>query len=148
MPVRLLLISGSFRRSSTNTAVLRTAAAISPPDVEAELYAQADRLPHFNPDDDVEGAPPEAVAALRTQLDSANAVLICTPEYAGALPGSLKNLLEWTVGGVGLYGKPVAWINALGVAAPPVAPMRTSHCARCSAMSGRTWSRRRASASA
>ena len=44
--------------------------------------------------------------------------MICTPEYAGALPGSFKNLLEWTVGDGGLYGKPVAWINVSGAAAP------------------------------
>jgi len=118
VPVRLLLISGSFRRGSTNTAVLRTAAAVAPAGVGTELYADADRLPHFNPDDDVEGAPPPAVTELRARLDAADAVLICTPEYAGALPGSFKNLLEWTVGGVGLYGKPVASINASGVAAP------------------------------
>jgi NAD(P)H-dependent FMN reductase len=38
-------------------------------------------------------------------------VLLCTPEYAAALPGSFKNLLDWTVGGGEIYGKPVAWIN-------------------------------------
>ncbi len=45
-------------------------------------------------------------------------MLICTPEYAGGLPGSFKNLLDWTVGGGEVYGKPVAWINASSVAAP------------------------------
>lgn len=42
---------------------------------------------------------------------AADAVLFCTPEYAGALPGSFKNLLDWTVGGGETYGKPAAWIN-------------------------------------
>ena len=116
--MRLLLISGSFRQGSTNTAVLRTAAAAAPEGISTELYADADRLPHFNPDDDVEGGPPAAVAELRARIDAADAVLVSTPEYAGALPGSFKNLLEWTVGGTGLYRKPVAWINAAGVAAP------------------------------
>ena len=51
------------------------------------------------------------MAGLRRQLADADAVLFCTPEYAGTLPGSLKNLLDWTVGGGELYGKPVAWIN-------------------------------------
>ena len=45
----------------------------------------------------------------------ADAVLFCTPEYAGALPGSFKNLLDWTVGGGEMYGKRVAWINASGL---------------------------------
>jgi chromate reductase, NAD(P)H dehydrogenase (quinone) len=39
-------------------------------------------------------------------------VLFCTPEYAGTLPGSLKNLLDWTVGATVLTDKPVAWVNA------------------------------------
>ncbi|MEJ7655595.1 MAG: NAD(P)H-dependent oxidoreductase, partial [Thermoleophilaceae bacterium] len=43
---------------------------------------------------------------------------VCTPEYAGALPGSFKNLLEWTVGDASTYERPVAWINASGPAAP------------------------------
>jgi chromate reductase len=38
-------------------------------------------------------------------------LMFCTPEYAGALPGSLKNLLDWTVGGGEIYGKPVGWVN-------------------------------------
>jgi NAD(P)H-dependent FMN reductase len=45
-------------------------------------------------------------------------VLFCTPEYAGAMPAALKNLLEWTIGDAGTYQKPVAWINAAGAAAP------------------------------
>jgi hypothetical protein len=55
---------------------------------------------------------PPSAAELRRQLRDADGVLICTPEYAGALPGSFKNLLDWTVGGGETYGKPVAWINA------------------------------------
>ena len=95
---RILLISGSTRSGSTNTALLRTAAAAPPPGVEATLYAGMTDLPHFNADDDVDPLPP-AVADLRRQIAAANAVLFCTPEYAGALPGTFKNLLDWTVGG-------------------------------------------------
>jgi NAD(P)H-dependent FMN reductase len=70
-------------------------------------------LPHFNPDDDPDGGPvPAPVADLRRRLADADAVLFCTPEYAGSLPGSFKNLLDWTVGGGETYGKAVAWINA------------------------------------
>ena len=55
---------------------------------------------------------PRAVADLRRRLRAADAVLLCTPEYAGALPGSFKNLLDWTVGGGETYRKPIAWIDA------------------------------------
>jgi NAD(P)H-dependent FMN reductase len=78
--------------------------------VNTILYDELSDLPAFNPDHDGNRLHP-AVASLRHQLTTANAVLFCTPEYAGTLPGSLKNLLDWTVGGGELYGKPVAWIN-------------------------------------
>jgi chromate reductase, NAD(P)H dehydrogenase (quinone) len=109
--VRILLVSGSLRAGSTNAAVLRTVRALSPEGVDAVIYEGLVTLPHFNPDDDV--APlPGPVSELRAQVDAASAVVFCTPEYAGALPGSFKNLLDWSVGGVELYEKPVAWINA------------------------------------
>jgi chromate reductase len=108
---RILLVSGSTRSASTNTALLRTAAAAAPAGVEAALYGGMTDLPHFNPDDDVDPLPP-AVADLRARIAAADAVLFSTPEYAGALPGSFKNLLDWTVGGPEMYGKPVAWVNA------------------------------------
>lgn len=110
---RILLISGSLRDGSTNTALLMTAQAVAPPEFELVLYQGMGELPHFNPDDDVEPLHP-AVADLRAQIGAAAALLFCTPEYAGALPGSFKNLLDWSVGGGEIYQKPVAWINASG----------------------------------
>jgi NAD(P)H-dependent FMN reductase len=74
-------------------------------------------LPHFSPDDDGDDLP-AAVVELRAAVGRAEAVLVCTPEYAGALPGSFKNLLEWLVGGGEAYRKPIAWINVSGPAAP------------------------------
>jgi chromate reductase len=91
----ILLISGSTRDGSTNTAALRTAQEAAPEGVDAVLYDGLDLV----------------VAALRARIKNADAVLICTPEYAGALPGSFKNLLDWTVGGDQMYRKPTAWIN-------------------------------------
>jgi len=116
-PVRILLVSGSMRAGSSNTAVLRTLQAMTPPDVRADLYEGLAALPHFNPDDDYEPLHP-AVSVLRAGIAAAGAVVFCTPEYAGALPGSFKNVLDWTVGGGEIYGKPVAWINASSAAAP------------------------------
>jgi chromate reductase, NAD(P)H dehydrogenase (quinone) len=110
-PARILLVSGSTRSGSTNTALLRTARDARPDGVEAELYEGLATLPHFNPDDDADPLP-APVAELRHRIAAADAVLFCTPEYAGALPGSFKNLLDWTVGGPEMYGKPVAWVNA------------------------------------
>jgi NAD(P)H-dependent FMN reductase len=115
----VLLIPGSSRHGSTNVAVLRTAAAEAPPGIATVLYDAIGSLPLFNPDDDREGeAVDDRVAEMRAALGRADAVLICTPEYAGALPAALKNLLEWTIGDAGTYRKPVAWINAAGPASP------------------------------
>ena len=119
VPLRVLLISGSLRAASTNSAVLRTAQAVAPVGVATELYEGMASLPHFNPDDDAEGmAVHSAVAELRAAIHAADALLVSTPEYAGALPGSFKNLLEWTVGDASTYRKPIAWVNTAGPAAP------------------------------
>ncbi len=75
----------------------------------AEMYSGLASLPAFSPDEDEH--PPEPAAELRARIAAAGALLFCTPEYAGTLPGSLKNLLDWTVGGGEIYGKPVGWIN-------------------------------------
>jgi NAD(P)H-dependent FMN reductase len=93
-----------------NGAVIATLADMAPAGADATIYSRLGDLPHFNPDHD--GDPlPEAVAELRAQLRRADAVLVSTPEYAGSLPGSFKNMLDWTVGGASLYGLPVGWIN-------------------------------------
>ncbi|MCB5167459.1 NAD(P)H-dependent oxidoreductase [Streptomyces bambusae] len=107
----ILLLSGSVRAGSSNESVLRTARAVAPASVRTVLYDGLAGLPHFNPDDDRDPLPP-AVAGLRAAIAAATAVLICTPEYAGTLPGAFKNLLDWTVGGTEISGKAVAWVNA------------------------------------
>jgi chromate reductase len=90
--------------------MLETAASLTPPGVTTSCYEGLGTLPHFNPDDD-QPPLPEPVSVLRAAIESADALLFCTPEYAGALPGSLKNLLDWTVGGTEISAKPSGWIN-------------------------------------
>lgn len=107
----ILLLSGSTKSGSSNEAVLRTANDVAPAQVRTERHEGLAALPHFNPDDDADPLP-APVAELRAALGEAAAVLICTPEYAGTLPGSFKNLLDWTIGGTVLGDKPVAWVNS------------------------------------
>jgi chromate reductase len=116
--VEILLVSGSLRGGSGNSALLRTAAALELPGIATRLYAGMGDLPHFNPDDDDPARLGPAVRELRARLAASDAVLFSTTEYAGALPGSFKNLLDWTVGGGETYGMPVAWVNTAGPAAP------------------------------
>ena len=85
----LLLICGSLRAGSSNEALLRTAASLLPSGVATDLFDGMGRLPHFNPDDDLDPLP-AAVVDLRARIGAADAILISTPEYAGAMPGSFK----------------------------------------------------------
>ncbi|HSA53381.1 MAG TPA: NAD(P)H-dependent oxidoreductase [Yinghuangia sp.] len=126
-PVAVLLITGSPRAGATSTAVLQTVSeTVEAGAVTARMYFGTGGLPHFNPDDDFEPLHP-AVAELRTLIARADALLFSTPEYAGDLPGSFKNLLDWTVGGSEIVAKPTGWINtaAPGRAEGAYAALRT-----------------------
>lgn len=110
MKMKLLLVSGSTRRSSTNNVALNTVSDLRPTGSVALVYEGLSVLPAFNPEDDHDPVP-GAVAESRQQISDADVVVFSTPEYAGTLPGSLKNLLDWTVGSSVVARKPVAWIN-------------------------------------
>ena len=109
--MKILAISGSLSSASSNGALLRALrAAASPPD-SVTLFEALDDIPHFSPDREREHAP-AAVARLRDGIGAADAVLIATPEYAGGMPGSLKNALDWLVGSGELYERPVVVVSA------------------------------------
>ena len=110
--MRLLAISGSLRRASTNTAALEALARLAPEGVKVLVYRELAGLPPFNPDDDVEDRPkPEPVETLRALVGASDALVIAAPEYAHGLPGALKNALDWLVASETFAGKPVALVN-------------------------------------
>jgi NAD(P)H-dependent FMN reductase len=121
--MRILSLSGSLRRASTNTAVLEALARLAPADVEIVIYRELAALPHFNPDDDGD-APPQAVVALRNLVGASDGLLIAAPEYAHGLPGALKNALDWLVASVEFPGKPVALLNTAPRASHAQAALR------------------------
>ncbi|HEY7138296.1 MAG TPA: NADPH-dependent FMN reductase [Acidimicrobiia bacterium] len=109
--MRILGISGSLNPASSNTALLQLIArAVAPPD-DMTLAAPIDDIPHFSPERDTEPVPP-GVSALRAAIGAVDVVVIATPEYAGGMPGSLKNALDWLVGSGDLYGKSVVILSA------------------------------------
>jgi chromate reductase len=113
--MRVLGISGSLRRDSYNSGLLRTAAGMLPAGAELELFDGLKAIPPYDADDDVEGGGPEAVRTLRTALADADAVLVATPEYNASIPGVLKNALDWASRPHAtnpLRGKPVAVVGA------------------------------------
>jgi chromate reductase len=109
--MQLLAISGSLRAASTNTTLLKAAAAVAPEDVSLQIYDGLGDLPHFNPDLDKD-PPPASVDEFRFHLRKSTGVIISTPEYAHGVPGVLKNALDWLVASGELYEKPVALFSA------------------------------------
>jgi chromate reductase len=91
--MRILAVSGSLRRDSHNTALLRAAAALLPPDVEVVIYESLAAIPNFNEDD--VPTRPAAAQDFWDAADAADGVLISTPEYNSSIPGVLKNALDW-----------------------------------------------------
>lgn len=110
MSVRILAISGSLRRVSSNRAVVAAAGQVAPPGIAVTVYDGLAAVPPFNPDLDVDPAPP-GVGGFRAALDACDAVLISSPEYAHGVSGVLKNALDWVVGSGELLDKPVALLN-------------------------------------
>jgi len=91
--MRILAISGSLRRDSHNTALLRAAADLLPPGVELTIHDGLREIPPF--DEDQVGSVPAPVQRLRDEVAAADAVLVSTPEYNHSIPGQLKNALDW-----------------------------------------------------
>ena len=112
--MRILGISGSFRRDSHNTRLLRAAAHVLPPGAELELFDGLAEVPPYCEDADADPAP-EAVERLRGQIADADALLIATPEYNASIPGVLKNAVDWASRPFPdnvLRGKPVVVMGA------------------------------------
>jgi chromate reductase len=107
---KILVISGSTREKSVNSNLIHYIKNTYT-DLDFIIYNGLANLPHFNVDLDT-AEPPTTVIELRQALKNADGVLICTPEYAMGLPGSLKNLLDWTVSSADFSKKPVAVITA------------------------------------
>jgi chromate reductase len=110
----ILGISGSLRRDSHNTSLLRAAAEAAGPDVQLELYDGLKGVPLYDADDDVY---PRAasVARLNAAIANADAVLFATPEYNASIPGHLKNAIDWISRPLAtnvLRNKPVAVVGA------------------------------------
>ncbi|MBB6239220.1 NAD(P)H-dependent FMN reductase [Pedobacter sp. AK013] len=103
---KILAISGSTKAVSTNALYITAISRLLGEDFEVASFPSIADIPHFNPDLDQEN-PPHAIEALRSSIRLADGIIISTPEYAMGLPGSLKNLLDWTVSSASFSKKPV-----------------------------------------
>ena len=111
--MRVLGLSGSLRRDSHNTRLLRAAGSLFPKGAELVVFDRLGEIPLFNEDD--EQSQPAAVSALKDAIAAADGLLVATPEYNHSIPGVLKNALDWAsrpVADTPLRGKPAAVIGA------------------------------------
>ncbi len=110
----VLGVSGSLRRDSHNTRLLRAAARELPSAAELRLLDGLAAVPPYDADADANLAPP-SVERLRARIADADALLIATPEYNHSIPGQLKNALDWASRPFphnALRGRPAAVIGA------------------------------------
>jgi len=110
----ILVISGSLREASYNSFLATHAVKHVPAGFEARVYAEMRELPHYDADIDNQ-TPPEVVARLRRAISGAAGILFITPTYNYALPGGLKNLIDWAtrpMGSHSMVGKRVAVTGA------------------------------------
>ncbi len=108
---KILAISGSTRQSSTNLSLIKAIIDLSADKLDIKIFDGLSDIPHFNPDLDTD-YPPKKVVDFRRQLKEADGILICTPEYAMGVPGTLKNAIDWTVSSCEFSNKPIALITA------------------------------------
>src|SRR5215468_5026753 len=108
---KIIAISGSTRKNSANLNLINAVIHLFSDKLHIEMCRDLSEIPHFNPDLDIEN-PPVKVSHFRNQLRAADGILICTPEYAMGVPGTLKNAIDWTVSSMEFSRKPVALITA------------------------------------
>lgn len=92
--IRIIGISGSVRRGSFNSAVLRAASSLMPPEVTLAIESIAE-IPLYNGDDEAAQGVPGAVTRLKDAIASADGLLLVTPEYNNSMPGVAKNAIDW-----------------------------------------------------
>src|SRR6266480_7629210 len=111
---RILALAGSLRQGSYNRGLLRAAEELAPDWVKVQFF-DIGTLPFFN--EDLEApTDPEVVRQFKEEIGRANAILIATPEYNGAVPGVLANAIDWASRPTGrsvLRNKPVAVMGAV-----------------------------------
>src|SRR5947208_12915353 len=91
--IKVLGISGSLRRGSYNSALLRAAQRLMPKEATLEM-ASIRGIPLHDGAVETQGIP-AAVSQLKQAIVAADGVLLATPEYNNSLPGVLKNAIDW-----------------------------------------------------
>ncbi len=108
---KVLTILGITRKNSTNHSLIKAIADLSAESLDITVFNGIADLPQYNPDNDGDNVASE-VADFRQQLNYADGIFICTPEYAHGVPGTLKNAIDWTISSAEFPHKPTILITA------------------------------------
>ncbi|MBU2809135.1 NAD(P)H-dependent oxidoreductase [Acidithiobacillus ferrooxidans F221] len=109
--MKILAISGSAREASTNTALLQTMKNLAPSGVEVSVFHNLNVLPVFSPDAEGEKTP-VAVREFMEAISATDGIIISSPEYIRAIPGGLKNAIDWIVSRYEIIDKPIVLVHA------------------------------------
>ena len=108
--ITILALSGSLRKGSYNTALIRALTKLAPEGMDIVVFEGMGNMPLFNPDLSVQNLP--AVRDLQERLSKSDGLIIASPEYAHGISGVLKNALDWLVADPKFVALPVALFNA------------------------------------
>ena len=107
----IFAINGSASQNSSNLAILTWVAQLGKLEFDFKILDDLTRLPHFKTeltDNNV----PERIVEFRNQIENADGIIICTPEYVFSIPSGLKNAIEWCVSTTVFSNKPIGLITA------------------------------------
>lgn len=107
----ILILIGSASRNSANQKLIDNLAKLMQDNVHFITYSDLKSLPHFDPELSSNN-PPEQIIELRSKIEKADGIIICTPEYIFSIPSGLKNVIEWCIATTVFSDKPTGLITA------------------------------------
>jgi chromate reductase len=122
--MKIIGISGSLRKASYNTSLLRALISLQPPAMEIEPI-RLNGIPVYDGDDEKATGKPAAILDLDQKIRAADGVIIITPEYNFSIPGGLKNALDWLSRGK----SPLKWkrTGIMGASDGPIGTARSQY---------------------
>jgi chromate reductase, NAD(P)H dehydrogenase (quinone) len=108
---KIFAIIGSASSNSSNLKLVEHIESLNDNEYQFTIFNDLKSLPHFDPELSASN-PPKQIEDLRTAIDKADGVIICTPEYVYSIPSGLKNAIEWCIATTIFTDKPIGLITA------------------------------------
>lgn len=107
----IFVINGSASSNSTNLKIIEEIKTLTKNEFKLTIFNSLKTLPHFDPELSTD-KPPKIIIAFRNEIERADGIIICTPEYIFSVPSGLKNAIEWCVSTTIFKDKPTGLITA------------------------------------